>query len=128
MEGSVLPHIVERIRQKDDVERFDESFAAFLERWAEASRALEEAHAEVEKARAEADALKVASEIHSSKVQCLQKELREKCEEMAKLRAELALEKEERRKAQEEVNAAMERAVQDFKSSKDIEDIKINFA
>ncbi|EHA8587672.1 hypothetical protein COCNU_scaffold002951G000010 [Cocos nucifera] len=46
---------------------------------------------------------------------------------MAKLRAKLALEKEERRKAQEEVNAAMKRAVQDFKSSKDMEDIIIDF-
>ena len=31
MEGSFLPYIIERMRQKDNVERFDESFAAFLE-------------------------------------------------------------------------------------------------
>ncbi|EHA8586233.1 hypothetical protein COCNU_scaffold000110G000110 [Cocos nucifera] len=55
MERSILPHIVERMRQKDDIQRFDESFTAFLE-----------------------------------------KELREEREEMAKLRAELALEKEEK--------------------------------
>ncbi|KAG1342512.1 hypothetical protein COCNU_05G007410 [Cocos nucifera] len=113
MEGSILPHIVERMHQKDDIKRFDESFAAFLElgyylfahskvanqRWAEASRVLEEARVEAEKARVEDDALKVASEIHSSKVECLQKELREERKEMVKLRAELALKKEERRKA-----------------------------
>ncbi|EHA8588390.1 hypothetical protein COCNU_scaffold004987G000010 [Cocos nucifera] len=46
---------------------------------------------------------------------------------MARLRAELALEKEEKRKAQEEVNAAMEKAVKDLKSSKDMGDIKIAF-
>ncbi|KAG1360576.1 hypothetical protein COCNU_09G000390 [Cocos nucifera] len=64
MEESVLPHIVERMRQKDDIERFDESLAVFLElghyhfahseaasqNQAEASRALEEARAEAEKA------------------------------------------------------------------------------
>ncbi|KAG1338526.1 hypothetical protein COCNU_04G008320 [Cocos nucifera] len=55
-------------------------------------------------------------------------ELREEHGEMAKLRAELVLEKEEKRKAQEEVSTAMERAVQNFKSSKDMEDIKIDFA
>ncbi|EHA8588770.1 hypothetical protein COCNU_scaffold006580G000010 [Cocos nucifera] len=99
--------------QKDDVERFNESFATFLEfgyylfarsevasqRRAEASKVLEEAHAEVEKAQAKADILKVASETHSSEVEYLQKELREEHEKMAKLRAELALEKEEERKA-----------------------------
>ncbi|KAG1339274.1 hypothetical protein COCNU_04G015800 [Cocos nucifera] len=130
MEGSILSHIVER---------FDESFAAFLElghylfvhsktanqRLAEAFRALEEARAEIEKARAEANALKVASETHLSKVERLRKELREQRKEMAKLRAELAL-KEERRKLLEEVNAAMKRAVQDFESSKDMEDIKLD--
>ena len=97
------------------------------QRWAEASKVLEEARAEAEKARTEIDALKVASKIQSFEVECLQKELREEHEEMVKLRAELALEKEERRKAQEKVRAAMERTVQDFKSSQDMEDIKINF-
>ncbi|EHA8589777.1 hypothetical protein COCNU_scaffold012270G000020 [Cocos nucifera] len=47
---------------------------------------------------------------------------------MAKLRAELALKKEEKRKVQEEVSATMKRTVQNFKSSKDMEDIKIDFA
>ncbi|EHA8588603.1 hypothetical protein COCNU_scaffold005955G000020 [Cocos nucifera] len=85
MEGSILPQIVERMHQKDDVERFDESFAAFLElghylfahskvaskNWAKASRALEEARIEAEKARAKADFLKVTSKIHSSEVERL---------------------------------------------------------
>ncbi|EHA8586393.1 hypothetical protein COCNU_scaffold000311G000010 [Cocos nucifera] len=128
--------------QKDDVERFDESFAAFLElgyflfahseaasqNQAKASKALEETRAEIEKARVEVDILKVVLEIHSSEVECLQNELKEEHGEMLKLRAELALEKEERRKAKEEVSTAMERAVQNFKSSKDMEDIKIDFA
>ena len=47
---------------------------------------------------------------------------------MAKLRAELALEKAEKRKAQEKVNTAIERVVQDFKSSKNMKDIKIVLA
>ncbi|EHA8588942.1 hypothetical protein COCNU_scaffold007383G000020 [Cocos nucifera] len=142
MEESVLPHIVERMHQKDDVERFDESFAAFLEsgyyffvyseatsqNWAEAFRALKEARIEGKKARAEADVLNVASEIHSSEVEYLQNELREEHGEVAKLRAELALEKEEKRKPQEEVSATLERAMQNFKSSKDMEDIKVDFA
>ncbi|EHA8588133.1 hypothetical protein COCNU_scaffold004190G000010 [Cocos nucifera] len=98
------------------------------DRKAKAFRALEEACAEVEKARAEAEVLKVSLETHSFEVECLQKELREEHGEMARLRAELALEKEEKRKVQEEVNATMERALQDFKSSKDMEDIKIAFA
>ncbi|EHA8587498.1 hypothetical protein COCNU_scaffold002442G000010 [Cocos nucifera] len=84
--------------QKDDVERFDELFAAFLELG------------------------------HYPFAHFEANELREEHCEMAKLRAELALEKKEKRKAQEEVSAAMERAVQNFKSSKDIEDIKIDFA
>ncbi|EHA8587673.1 hypothetical protein COCNU_scaffold002951G000030 [Cocos nucifera] len=125
IEESVLSYIIERMCQKNDIERFDESFTAFLE--VEASRDLKEAHAEVEKAQAEADALKVGLKTNSSEVEHLQKELREECEEMVKLRAKLTLEKEERRKAQEEVNAAMEMALQDFKSSKDMEDIKIDF-
>ncbi|EHA8588908.1 hypothetical protein COCNU_scaffold007151G000010 [Cocos nucifera] len=64
MEWSILPQIIERMRQKDDVERFDESFTTFLElghylfahsevasqRWAEASKALEEARIESKKA------------------------------------------------------------------------------
>ncbi|EHA8586520.1 hypothetical protein COCNU_scaffold000478G000070 [Cocos nucifera] len=142
MEGSILPHIVERMHQKDDIERFDKSFAAFLElghylfahskavsqNQAEASKALEEAHIEAEKARADADILKIALETHSSEVECLQNELREERGEIAKLRAELALEKEEKRKAQEEVSTAMERVMQNLKSSKDMEDIKIDFA
>ncbi|EHA8587541.1 hypothetical protein COCNU_scaffold002541G000020 [Cocos nucifera] len=130
------------MHQKDDVERFDESFAIFLElghylfahskaasqNQAKASRALEEARAEAKKAQAEADVLKVTSETYSSKVERLQNELREEHGEMTKLRVELALKKEEKRKVQEEVSAAMERAVQNFKSSKDMEDIKIDFA
>ncbi|EHA8586187.1 hypothetical protein COCNU_scaffold000005G000010 [Cocos nucifera] len=133
MEESILPHIVERMHQKDDIESWHTANYPFAhsemanQRWAEASRALEEAYAEAEKAQAKVDALKVASKTHSSVVKCL-KELREESKEMAKLRAELALEKEERRKAQEEVSAIMGRAVQDFKSSKDMEDIKIDFA
>ena len=98
------------------------------QRWAEAFRALKEACAEAEKAHAKVNAMKVALKTHSSEVKHLRKELREDREEMVKLRAKLPLEKEERRKAQEEVNAAMERVVQDFKSSKDMEDIKIDFA
>ncbi|KAG1363590.1 hypothetical protein COCNU_11G004170 [Cocos nucifera] len=60
---SILPHITVKMLQKGDIERFDESFAAYLElehylfahseaagqRRAEASKALEEAHAEAEK-------------------------------------------------------------------------------
>ena len=68
------------------------------QRWAEASKAFEEAHAEAEKAQAEADALKVAWEIHLFEVECLQKALRREREEMVKLRAKLALEREERKK------------------------------
>ncbi|EHA8588125.1 hypothetical protein COCNU_scaffold004146G000010 [Cocos nucifera] len=129
------------MHQKDDVERFNESFTAFLklryylfahsevasQNQAEASRALKEARTEIEKARAEANILKVTSKIHSSEVKRLQNELREEHCEMAKLRAKLALEKE-KRKTQEEVSTAMERAMQNFKSSKDMEDIKIDFA
>ncbi|EHA8587787.1 hypothetical protein COCNU_scaffold003235G000010 [Cocos nucifera] len=66
--------------------------------------------------------------MHLSKVECLWKELREELEKMMKLRTTLALEEVERRKAQKEVGAAMEMAIQDFKSSKDMEDIKIAFA
>ena len=66
---------------------------------AEASKALEEACAKAEKAQAEADVLKVTSETHLYEVVRLWKESREEHEEMAKLRAKLALEKEEKRKA-----------------------------
>ncbi|EHA8587929.1 hypothetical protein COCNU_scaffold003611G000010 [Cocos nucifera] len=68
-------------------------FEAVNQNWAEASRVLEEVRVEIEKAQAEADILKVASKTHSSEVECLQKELREERSEMARLRAELVLEK-----------------------------------
>ena len=70
------------------------------QRQVEAFRTLKEAHIENEKARVEADVLKVASKTYSFEVEHLQKELREERGEMARLRAELALEKEEKRKAQ----------------------------
>ncbi|KAG1338556.1 hypothetical protein COCNU_04G008620 [Cocos nucifera] len=125
MEESILPHIIERMCQKDDIERFNESFTAFLElehylfthseaasqNWAEASRALKEARTEAEKAWTKVDLLKITLETHSPKVECLQNELREERCKMAKLRAELALKKEAKRKAQEEVSVAMERTV-----------------
>ncbi|EHA8586915.1 hypothetical protein COCNU_scaffold001165G000010 [Cocos nucifera] len=103
-------------------------FEAASQNRTEASRALEEARTEANKAWAKVDILKVASKTHSSKVEHLQNKLREKHGKMMKLRAELDLKKKEKRKAQEEVSAAMERAMQNIKSSKDLEDIKIDFA
>ncbi|EHA8587618.1 hypothetical protein COCNU_scaffold002848G000010 [Cocos nucifera] len=61
------------MHQKDDIDRFDESFTTFLElgyylfahsevtnqRWTEAFKGLEEARTEAEKARAEANTLKI---------------------------------------------------------------------
>ncbi|KAG1362685.1 hypothetical protein COCNU_10G009040 [Cocos nucifera] len=142
MKGSILPHIVAKIPWKGDVERFDESFAAYLElghylffhseavgqRWAEASKALEEARAEVEKARAEVESMRMVLEIQSAEVERLQKELRVEREETTNLRTALAQEEEEKRKAQEGVGVAVEQAVESFKSSRDMEDIKIAFA
>ncbi|EHA8587883.1 hypothetical protein COCNU_scaffold003441G000010 [Cocos nucifera] len=63
MKESILPHIAAKMLRRGDVERFDESFATYLElryylfihskaasqRWAEASKALKEARAKVEK-------------------------------------------------------------------------------
>ena len=31
MRGSILPHIVDKMVRKEDVERFDESFTAYIE-------------------------------------------------------------------------------------------------
>ncbi|KAG1367014.1 hypothetical protein COCNU_13G008040 [Cocos nucifera] len=141
MKESILLYIATKMLRKGDVERFDESFATYLEhghylfahsevaskRWAKASKALEEARAEVEKAQAKVKSMRVALEIQSTEVEHLREELRAEHEEMMNLRTVLAQEEEEKRKAQEGVDAVVQRAVESFKSSRDMEDIKIAF-
>ncbi|KAG1330502.1 hypothetical protein COCNU_02G004700 [Cocos nucifera] len=97
------------------------------QRWAKASKALEEARAEVEKARAKVESMRVALKIQSIEVERLRKELRAECEKTMNLRTALAQE-EEKRKAQEGIGTAVERAIESFKSSRDMEDTKIAFA
>ncbi|EHA8587634.1 hypothetical protein COCNU_scaffold002864G000020 [Cocos nucifera] len=129
-------------KERDDIERFNESFAAYLElghylfahsevadqRWVKASKALEEARVEVEKAQAKVKSMRVASKIQSTKIEHLREELREEHEKMMNLKTTLAQEEEEKRKAQEGVGAVVERVVKSFKSSRDMEDIRIAFA
>ncbi|EHA8586901.1 hypothetical protein COCNU_scaffold001137G000010 [Cocos nucifera] len=87
--------------QMENAERFDESFATYLE--VEAFKALQEARAEIEKVLTEVDYLKKALEVA------------------------LTLMEEKRKKIEEEVGAEKERAIEAFKSSKAMEDIKIAF-
>ncbi|KAG1327679.1 hypothetical protein COCNU_01G016130 [Cocos nucifera] len=129
------------VRTKD-AERFDESFVAYLEvghylfaHWkladlhqVEASKALQEAQVETERVQSEVDHLKVALEIQTIEVECLREALWKEEEAFVGLRTALTLSKEKKRKAEEEVNTKRERAVEVFKSSKVMEDIKIAFA
>ncbi|EHA8589541.1 hypothetical protein COCNU_scaffold010756G000010 [Cocos nucifera] len=142
MKGSILPYIAVNMLQRGDVERFEESFTTYLElghylcthskmtgqRWVEASKALDKARAEAEKAWAEVESMRVASKIQSTEVERLWEELRAEHEKMMNLRTALAQEEEEKRKAQEGIDAMVEQAIESFKSSMDMEDIKIAFA
>ncbi|EHA8588907.1 hypothetical protein COCNU_scaffold007140G000010 [Cocos nucifera] len=71
--------------------------------------------------------MRVASKIQSIEVEHLQEELRAEHEKTTNLRTTLAQE-EEKRTAQEGVGTAVEQVVESFKSSRDVEDIKIVFA
>ncbi|EHA8590804.1 hypothetical protein COCNU_scaffold024639G000020 [Cocos nucifera] len=126
--------------RKEDAERFDESFATYLELehylfahskaadlcQTKASKALQEARAETERVLAEADCLKVALKIQAAEVGHLQEALRRAEEASTGLKAVLTLFEDKRKKAEEEVGAE-ERAIEAFKSSKAMEDIKIAF-
>ncbi|EHA8587588.1 hypothetical protein COCNU_scaffold002710G000010 [Cocos nucifera] len=72
--------------------------------------------------------MRLASKIQSTELKHLREELRVEHEKTTNLRTALAQEEEEKRKAQEGVRAVVEQAVQSFKSSRDMEDIKIAFA
>ncbi|EHA8587441.1 hypothetical protein COCNU_scaffold002240G000010 [Cocos nucifera] len=142
MKESIFLHIMAKMLQRGDVERFDKSYAAYLElghylfahseavdqKQAEASKALKEARAEAKMARAKVESIRVALKIQSTKVEHLREEWRVEREKTMKLRIALAQEREEKGKAQEGVDAAVEEAIESFKSSRDMEDIKIAFA
>ena len=93
-----------------------------------ASKALQEARAETERVLAEADCLKVALKIQAAEVGHLQEALRRVEEALARLKVALTLSEDKRKKVEEEVNTESEKAIEAFKSSKAMEDIKIAFA
>ncbi|EHA8590634.1 hypothetical protein COCNU_scaffold021527G000010 [Cocos nucifera] len=94
---------------------------------AEASKVLQEAQVENKRVRAEVDRLKVASKIQTTEVECLREMLQREEEASAGLRAALTPSKDKRRRNKEEVGAEREQAIEVFKSSKAMEDIKIAF-
>ena len=72
--------------------------------------------------------MKVALEVQSTEVEHL-RELLQKEEQVAvRLKAALTLAEEKKKKLEEEVDDEREQAVEAFRSSKAIEDIKIAFA
>ncbi|EHA8587096.1 hypothetical protein COCNU_scaffold001426G000030 [Cocos nucifera] len=91
------------------------------------SKVLKEAQAEAERVWAEVDRLKVASEIQVVEVERLQEALQREEEASASLKVALALSEDKRKKAKEEIDIEKERAVEVFKSSSAMEDIKIAF-
>ncbi|EHA8589601.1 hypothetical protein COCNU_scaffold011291G000010 [Cocos nucifera] len=95
MEGSVLQHIINKMVRKENVKRFDESFAAYLKvadlYQIEAFRALQEAQVEIEKVRAKVDCLKVASEVQTTEVEHLREVLRRKEDASTRLKVALTL-------------------------------------
>ncbi|KAG1363510.1 hypothetical protein COCNU_11G003370 [Cocos nucifera] len=141
MEGSFLLHIIDKMIQMENMERFDESFTAYLELehylfahskamdlcQAKAFGALQKARVEIEKVLTEVDYLKKASEIQSAKFEYHRKALRKEEEAVKGLKAALSLAEEKRKKVEEEVDAERERAIKAFKSSKAMKDIKIAF-
>ncbi|EHA8589439.1 hypothetical protein COCNU_scaffold009866G000010 [Cocos nucifera] len=140
MRGNVLPHIINKMVRMKDVERFDESFATYLElrhyllahlKVADLYQAkaflLQEAQAENERVWVEVDHLKVASEIQTIEVKHLQEALWKEEEASTGLSLVLILSVDKRRKAEEEVGTEKEQVVEVFKSSKAMEDIKIAF-
>ncbi|KAG1327767.1 hypothetical protein COCNU_01G017010 [Cocos nucifera] len=93
----------------------------------EASKTIQEAQEEIKKVQAKVEDPKKASRSHSAKVDHLQEALRREEQVSVGLKAALSLEEEKQRKAKEEVDAEKERAVEVFKSTKVMEDIKIAF-
>ena len=85
---------------------------------AEASKVIQEAQEKVGNLR----------EAHSAEVRCLQEELWKEEQTSPELKATLTLEENKQKKIEEEVDAKREQAVEAFKSSKALEDIKIAFA
>ncbi|EHA8586785.1 hypothetical protein COCNU_scaffold000934G000040 [Cocos nucifera] len=142
MKGSILSHIIDKMVRKENAERFDESFTAFLElghylfahskvanlHQVEFSKALHEAQAKIERVQVEVECLKMALEEQTAKADRLRKALRREEEVSIELRAALTLLKDKRNKTEEEVGTEKERAIKAFKSSKAMEDIKIAFS
>ncbi|EHA8586650.1 hypothetical protein COCNU_scaffold000674G000020 [Cocos nucifera] len=118
MWGSLLPHIIDTMVWKEDAERFDESFAAYLE----------EAQAEAKRFWAEVDHLKAASEIQAVEVEHLWEALQREEEASTGLKVALDLSEDKRKKAKEEIGTEKEHAIEAFMSFIAMEDIKIAFA
>ncbi|EHA8588175.1 hypothetical protein COCNU_scaffold004308G000010 [Cocos nucifera] len=141
MKDSVLSHIIDKMVGKKDVERFDESFATFLElghylfahskvanlHQVKFSNSLHEAQVEIERVQAKVEHLKTVSEEQTAEADHLREVLRREEEVSMELRAALTLSEDKRKKAKEEVGVEKERAVDAFKSSKAMKDIKIAF-
>ncbi|EHA8588072.1 hypothetical protein COCNU_scaffold004059G000010 [Cocos nucifera] len=104
------------------------AIAKKVKRKAEAFRALQEAQAEIEKVQAEIDCLMVASVVQTIEVDYLREALWRKEEASIGLNVALTLSEDKRKKVEEEVGIEKERAVEDFMSSKAMEDIKVAFA
>ncbi|EHA8588476.1 hypothetical protein COCNU_scaffold005364G000010 [Cocos nucifera] len=92
---------------------------------AEVSKAIEEAHTE---AQAKVKCLKEALEARSTEVECLPRALRREEQASSELKAALASEEAKRKKAEEEVGLEKEWVAESFKSSREMQDIKIAFA
>ncbi|KAG1327668.1 hypothetical protein COCNU_01G016020 [Cocos nucifera] len=142
VEGCILLDIIKRMLRSDDEERMRNSYMAFIElgqhlftnleainlHKTEISRAIKEAktiQTEAKNARAESECLR---EAHSTEVGHLQEVLKKEEQVSAILKTTLALEEEKRKKAEVEVGTKGERAIKSFRSSKEMEDIKVVFA
>ncbi|EHA8588111.1 hypothetical protein COCNU_scaffold004131G000040 [Cocos nucifera] len=106
---------------------FAHSKAADLHQ-AKISKALQEAQAKTKRIRAEVDYLRAASKVQIAKVEHLPKALRREKEAAAGLKAPLTLAEKKKKKMEEEIGVEREWAIDNSKSSKAMEDIKIIFA
>ncbi|EHA8588136.1 hypothetical protein COCNU_scaffold004199G000020 [Cocos nucifera] len=94
----------------------------------EVSKAIKKAKTiqeEVKNARAEIECLRKA---HSIEIGHLQEVLKKEESASAGLKTTLALEEEKRKKAKVEISVEGDRAIKSFRSSKEMEDIKVAFA
>ncbi|EHA8588205.1 hypothetical protein COCNU_scaffold004374G000020 [Cocos nucifera] len=130
MKGIIVLHIIDRMVQKENAESWGITCtnlrAANLHQ-TKISKAFQEAQAEAERVRIEVDYLMVASEIQVVKVEHLREASRREEEASMGLKAVLTLSKDKRKKEEEEIGTEREWAVEAFKSSQAMEDIKIAF-